>query len=102
MQDEHLRQEFLNEDRFAMLHNMYVDFFVQNGILAFLYLFLFFILIPFIFFKYNKNNESISAFFTLIFYLFYGFTWSLWASLPISQVLFQIFLIWMLVNLKKE
>ena len=102
VQDEHLRQEFLNEDRFAMLHNMYVDFFVQNGILTFLYLFLFFILIPFIFFKYNKNNECISAFFTLIFYLFYGFTWSLWASLPISQVLFQIFLIWMLVNLKKE
>ena len=102
VQDEHLRQEFLNEDRFAMLHNMYVDFFVQNGILAFLYLFLFFILIPFIFFKYNKNNECISAFFTLIFYFFYGFTWSLWASLPISQVLFQIFLIWMLVNLKKE
>lgn len=102
IQDEQLRQEFLNEDRFAMLHNMYVDFFVQNGILGFLYLILFFILIPFIFFKYNKNNESISAFFTLIFYLFYGFTWSLWASLPISQVLFQIFLIWMLVNLKKE
>ena len=51
MQDEHLRQEFLNEDRFAMLHNMYVDFFVQNGILTFLYLFLFFILIPFIFFQ---------------------------------------------------
>ena len=102
IQDEQLRQEFLNEDRFAMLHNMYVDFFVQNGILGFLYLILFFILTPFIFFRYNKNNESISAFFTLIFYLFYGFTWSLWASLPISQVLFQIFLIWMLVNLKES
>jgi len=91
---------FINRDRFAKLHNMYIDFFVQNGILGLLYLFLIFISIPLEFFKSEKNKESISAFFSMIFYCFYGLTWSLWSSLGISQVLFHTFLIWMLVNLK--
>ena len=100
--DEHLRREFINRDRFAKLHNMYIDFFVQNGILGFLYLILLFILIPCEFLKSEKNKESISAFFSIIFYCFYGLTWSLWSSLGISQVLFHTFLIWMLVNLKES
>ena len=100
VKDEQLRGEFINRDRFAKLHNMYIDFFVQNGILGLLYLFLIFISIPLEFFKSEKNKESISAFFSMIFYCFYGLTWSLWSSLGISQVLFHTFLIWMLVNLK--
>lgn len=100
--DEQLRGEFINRDRFANLHNIYIDFFVQNGILGFLYLILLFILIPFEFFKSKKNKESISAFFSIMFYCCYGLTWSLWSSLGISQVLFHIFLIWMLVNLKRK
>ena len=102
VKDEQLRGEFINRDRFAKLHNMYIDFFVQNGILGFLYLILLFILIPLEFFKSEKNKESISAFFSMIFYCSYGLTWSLWSSLGISQVLFHTFLIWMLVNLKES
>ena len=102
VKDEQLRGEFINRDRFAKLHNMYIDFFVQNGILGLLYLFLLFILIPLEFFKSEKNKESISAFFSMIFYCFYGLTWSLWSSLRISQVLFHTFLILMLVNLKES
>ena len=102
VKDEQLRGEFINRDRFAKLHNMYIDFFVQNGILGLLYLVFLFVLIPFEFFKSEKNKESISAFFSMIFYCFYGLTWSLWSSLGISQVLFHTFLIWMLVNLKRK
>ena len=61
-----------------------------------------FVLIPFEFFKSEKNKESIAAFFSMIFYCFYGLTWSLWSSLGISQALFHTFLIWMLVNLKRK
>lgn len=100
IQDEILRNEFLNEPRFAKLHNMYIDFFVQNGILGFLYLLLLLVIIPYEFIKSKKNEESIAAFFTLMFYSFYGLTWSLWSGIGISQVLFQIFLIWMLINLE--
>ena len=67
VKDEQLRGEFINRDRFAKLHNMYIDFFVQNGILGLLYLFLIFISIPLEFFKSEKNKESISAFFSMIF-----------------------------------
>ena len=102
VKDEQLRREFINRDRFAKLHNMYIDFFVQNGILGLLYLFLLFISVPLEFFKSKKNKESISAFFSIIFYCSYGLTWSLWSSLGISQVLFHTFLIWMLVNLKRN
>jgi len=100
--DEQLRGEFINRDRFAKLHNMYIDFFVQNGILGLLYLVFLFVLIPFEFFKSEKNKESIAAFFSMIFYCSYGLTWSLWSSLGISQALFHTFLIWMLVNLKRK
>ena len=67
----------------------------------FLVVFLF-VLIPFEFFKSEKNKESIAAFFSIIFYCSYGLTWSLWSSLGISQALFHTFLIWMLVNLKRK
>ena len=102
VKDEQLRREFINRDRFAKLHNMYIDFFVQNGILGLLYLVFLFVLIPFEFFKSEKNKESIAAFFSMIFYCSYGLTWSLWSSLGISQALFHTFLIWMLVNLKRK
>lgn len=102
VQEEALRDQFLREARFAKLHNMYLDFFVEDGILGILFLILFFYIIPLEFFKGLKNSESISAFLVIIFYYFYGLSWSLWTDFGISQVLFYIFLAIMLYNLKEE
>lgn len=102
IEDNALRNEFLLEERFARLHNMYVDFFVQNGIIGFLYLYLFFIAIPYMYLKSNRSEENTASFFTILFYYFYGLTWSLWSALGISQNLFHIILALFLANTAQE
>lgn len=102
IEDKDLRAQFLTEDRFSRLHNMYIDFFVQNGILGLLYLFILLFVIPREFIKSNQNKEIIAAFFTMVFYYIYGLTWSLWTGLGISQVLFQIILAWFIINIERN
>lgn len=98
----YLRNEFIRDKKFSRLHSMYVDFFVQNGMIGFLYIFLLFILIPYEFLK-NKNNKiGLSAFFSIIGFYIYGITWSIWSDYGSIQVVFQIMLALMLINLENE
>lgn len=98
----YLRNEFIRDKKFSRLHSMYVDFFVQNGVIGFLYIFLLFILIPYEFLK-NKNNKiGLSAFFSIIGFYIYGITWSIWSDYGSIQVVFQIMLALMLINLENE
>lgn len=98
----YLRNEFIRDKKFSRLHSMYVDFFVQNGMIGFLYIFLLFILIPYEFLK-NKNNKiGLSAFFSVIGFYIYGITWSIWSDYGSIQVVFQIMLALMLINLENE
>lgn len=100
--DEIIRNEFLKGERFAKLHNMYIDFFVQNGIISLILIVLLFFKIPFEYFKGIKNENTNSAFFTILFYYFYGLTWSSWSAIGISQLLFHVILAWLLANSYKK
>lgn len=104
VKDERLRNEFLSYKRFARLHNMYLDFFVQNGILGFIYLYFFFWIIPKEVIIKNKwqLKENLPCIFALLSFFLYGITWSLWSDYSIVNTAFQCFLAIGLVDKSKE
>ena len=83
-------------------HSIYLNFLAEVGSLTFIYLYLFFILIPKYFFIFIKNSISIASFFGIIGFYIYGITWSIWSMYGLVQTLFQIFLAILLINLKEE
>lgn len=97
--DMDLRNEFLLYPRFSRLHNMYIDFFVQNGILGFLFLFYLFYIIPKeINLKFKLTKETLSCIFVMIAFYLYGLTWSLWSGYGIVRTLFECILAIFLIN----
>ena len=76
---------------------MYVDFFVQNGIIGLLYIGLLFIIIPYEFYRSKKERIETALFFSIIGFYIYGITWSVWSDYGSIQALFQIVLALMLI-----
>lgn len=97
IEKEILRNEFIRDRKFSRLHNMYVDFFVQNGIIGLLYIGLLFIVVPYEFYKSKKDTMETALFFSVIGFYIYGITWSIWSDYGSVQMLFQIMLALMLV-----
>ena len=97
-----LRNEFIRDRKFSRLHNMYVDFFVQNGIIGIFYIGLLFIIIPYEFHKSKKNTMETALFFSIIGFYIYGITWSIWSDYGSVQMLFQIMLALMLTVKENE
>lgn len=102
IEKEVLRNEFIRDRKFSRLHNMYVDFFVQNGIIGIFYIGLLFIIIPYEFYKSKKNTMEIALFFSIIGFYIYGITWSIWSDYGSVQMLFQIMLALMLTVEENE
>lgn len=103
VKDKELRNEFLLHSRFSRLHNMYIDFFVQNGILGFLFLFYLFYIIPKeVNFKFKINKETVTCIFVIIAFYLYGLTWSLWSGYGIVRTLFECILAIFLINLNND
>lgn len=92
VKDEKLKKQFTPKERFARLHNMYVDIFVTNGILGIFCLYILFVLIPKEFIKSIKREEKVASFFAIITFYIYGLTWSLWNDFGIISMLLQIFI----------
>lgn len=92
--DKRIRNEFLLYPRFPRVHNMYLDFLMQNGIMALLYLFLLFYIIPkeLILKIKNKSIGTISGIYTILSLYIYGITWSVWSDYGIVHTLFQVIL----------
>lgn len=92
--DKRIRNEFLLYPRFPRVHNMYLDFLMQNGIMIILYLFLLFYVIPkeLIFKIKNKTAEILSGTYSILSFYIYGITWSVWSDYGIVHTLFQIIL----------
>ena len=92
--DKRIRNEFLLYLRFPRVHNMYLDFLMQNGIMSLLYFFLLFYRIPkeLILKIKNKNIGTISGIYTILSFYIYGITWSVWSDYGIVHTLFQIIL----------
>ena len=97
-----LRNEFIRDRKFSRLHNMYVDFFVQNGTIGIFYIGLLFIIIPYEFHKSKKNTMETALFFSIIGFYIYGITWSIWSDYGSVQMLFQIMLALMLTVKENE
>ena len=102
IEKEVLRNEFIRDRKFSRLHNMYVDFFVQNGIIGIFYIGLLFIIIPYEFYKSKKNTMETALFFSIIGFYIYGITWSIWSDYGSVQMLFQIMLALMLTVEENE
>lgn len=102
IEKEVLRNEFIRDRKFSRLHNMYVDFFVQNGIIGIFYIGLLFIIIPYEFYKSKKNTMETALFFSIIGFYIYGITWSIWSDYGSVQMLFQIMLALMLTTKEME
>ena len=100
VKSEILRKEFLSYPRFGKLHNMYIDFFVQNGIFGILYFILLFFIIPKEVYTSKKDKMIITLFFSLISFYIYGITWSIWSGYGIVHSLFQNMLALMLINIQ--
>lgn len=105
--DKRIRNEFLLYPRFPRVHNMYLDFLLQNGIMIILYLFLLFYIIPkeLIFKIKNKTAEILSGTYSILSFYLYGITWSVWSDYGIIHVLFQVILAITLlysVNIKED
>lgn len=94
VKDKRIRNEFLLYPRFPRVHNMYLDFLLQNGIMSILYLILLFYIIPkeLILKIKNKNIETISGIYTILSFYIYGITWSVWSDYGIVHTLFQVML----------
>lgn len=99
---EILRNEFIRDRKFSRLHNMYIDFFVQNGIIGLLYIGLLFIIIPYEFYRSKKDTIETALFFSIIGFYIYGITWSIWSDYGSVQMLFQIMLALMLTTKEME
>ena len=99
---EILRNEFIRDRKFSRLHNMYIDFFVQNGIIGLLYIGLLFIIIPYEFYRSKKDTIETALFFSIIGFYIYGITWSIWSDYGSVQMLFQIMLALMLTVEENE
>ena len=97
IEKEVLRNEFIRDRKFSRLHSMYVDFFVQNGIIGLLYIGLLFIIIPYEFYRSKKGRIETALFFSIIGFYIYGITWSVWSDYGSIQALFQIVLALMLI-----
>lgn len=102
VEKEILRNEFIRDKKFSRLHNMYLDFIVQSGILGIGYIILLLVLIPYEFYKSNKKGMKVPLFFSLVSFYVYGITWSLWSDYHIVQVLFNIMLMLMLIDIEIE
>lgn len=98
VEKEILRNEFIRDRKFSRLHNMYIDFFVQNGIIGLLYIGLLFIIIPYEFYRSKKDTIETALFFSIIGFYIYGITWSIWSDYGSIQMLFQIMLALMLIS----
>lgn len=95
-----LRDEFLKYKKFSRLHNMYLDFVVQSGILGMGYIILLLLLIPYEFYKSSKEGIKVPLFFSLVSFYIYGVTWSLWSDYHIVQVLFNVILMLMMIDIE--
>lgn len=87
-----IRESFIVEEQFPEAHSIYFNFLSNVGSLILLYLYLFFYQIPIKFLKGNKSTISVASFFTVLSFLIYGLTWSVWAYYGSAQKLFQILL----------
>lgn len=97
IEKEVLRNEFIRDRKFSRLHSMYVDFFVQNGLIGLGYILLLFIIIPYEFYRSKKERIETALFFSIIGFYIYGITWSVWSDYGSIQALFQIVLALMLI-----
>ena len=104
VKDKRIRNEFLLYPRFPRVHNMYLDFLLQNGIMSILYLILLFYIIPkeLILKIKNKNIETISGIYSILSFYLYGITWSIWSDYGIVHVLFQVTLALTLLYIANE
>ncbi|MGL5057589.1 MAG: O-antigen ligase family protein, partial [Fusobacteriaceae bacterium] len=99
----YLKNVFVEQKNFTEHHSIYINFLSQNGfIVTLLFLYLFFIQISRIFINSNKNSEAIASYFTLLSFLVYGITWSVWTLYSVVQILFQLFLAILIYSTDKE
>ncbi|MGL5051112.1 MAG: O-antigen ligase family protein, partial [Fusobacteriaceae bacterium] len=99
----YLKNVFVEQKKFTEHHSIYINFLSQNGfIVTLLFLYLFFIQISRIFINSNKNSEAIASYFTLLSFLVYGVTWSVWTLYSVVQILFQLFLAILIYSTDKE
>lgn len=89
----YIEDSFVRQKHFTEHHSIYINFLSQNGlVLTLLYLYLFFIQIPMVFLKNRKDSLAMASYATILSFLIYGVTWSVWTVYSSSQILFHIFL----------
>ncbi|MGL5982210.1 MAG: O-antigen ligase family protein, partial [Cetobacterium sp.] len=99
----YLKNAFVERKQFTEHHSIYVNFLSQNGLLiTLLFLYLFFIQTSKRLIASNKNSDAIASYFTLLSFLIYGITWSVWTLYSVAQMLFQLFLAILIYSTNKE
>ena len=88
--NQHLKDAFIKEKRFGEAHSIYFNMLAQVGSLTFIYLFLFFYLIPKRILDYKKNEFSMALFAGITAFYIYGITWSIWGYYGLIQKFYQI------------
>lgn len=87
---QYLKDAFIKEKRFGEAHSIYFNMLAQVGSLTFVYLFLFFYLIPKRIFDYKKTELSMALFAGITAFYIYGITWSIWGYYGLIQKFYQI------------
>lgn len=100
--DEKFKTSLVRKKEYSRLHNMYIDFFVQNGVFGIFYIILLLIVIPFEYFKSDKNKITTALFATILAFYLYGITWSVWSDYGVVQTLFQIILALFFISMNKK
>lgn len=100
--DEKFKTSLVRKKEYSRLHNMYIDFFVQNGVFGIFYIILLLIVIPFEYFKSDKNKITTALFATILAFYLYGITWSVWSDYGVVQTLFQIILALFFISMNKN
>ena len=75
---------------FGEAHSIYFNMLAQVGSLTFIYLFLFFYLIPKRIFDYKKTELSMALFAGITAFYIYGITWSVWGYYGLIQKFYQV------------